>query len=87
MNQVKAPNVWSLGFNGTGIVVGIQDTGMRWTHNALKPHYRGWNGLDADHNYNWRDAIHTGGGICTPEPPGAVRRPLPRHARDGNRHR
>ena len=66
VNQVKAPNVWSLGFTGTGIVVGVQDTGMRWTHNALKPHYRGWNGSTADHNYNWWDAIHTGGGICTP---------------------
>ena len=45
VNQVKAPNVWSLGFNGTGIVVADQDTGIRWTHNALRPHYRGWNGL------------------------------------------
>ena len=59
VNQVKAPNVWSLGFNGTGIVVANQDTGMRWTHNALKPHYRGWNGSTADHNYNWHDSIHT----------------------------
>ena len=66
MNQVKAPNVWALGFNGTGIVVAVQDTGDRWTHNALKPKYRGWNGSAADHNYNWWDAIHSGGGICTP---------------------
>ena len=66
VTQVKAPNVWSLGFNGTGIVVANQDTGMRWTHNALKPHYRGWNGSSADHNYNWWDAIHSGGGICSP---------------------
>ena len=66
VNQVKAPNVWALGFNGTGIVVAVQDTGVRWTHNALKPHYRGWNGSAADHNYNWWDAIHSGGGICTP---------------------
>ena len=66
VNQVKAPNVWALGFNGTDIVVGVQDTGVRWTHNALKPHYRGWNGSAADHNYNWWDAIHSGGGICTP---------------------
>ena len=29
VNQVKAPNVWALGFNGTGIVVGVQDTGVR----------------------------------------------------------
>ena len=35
---------------------------MRWTHNALKPHYRGWNGSTADHNYNWWDSIHSGGG-------------------------
>jgi serine protease AprX len=39
-------------------VVGSADTGQRWTHNALKPHYRGWNGTVADHNYNWHDSIH-----------------------------
>ena len=39
---------------------------MRWTHNAIKPHYRGWNGSTADHNYNWHDSIHSGGGICSP---------------------
>ena len=32
---------------------------MRWTHNALKPHYRGWNGSTADHNFNWHDSIHS----------------------------
>jgi subtilisin family serine protease len=31
---------------------------VRWTHNALKPHYRGWDGQNADHDYNWHDAIH-----------------------------
>src|SRR6266513_2738343 len=31
---------------------------MRGTQNDLKPHYRGWNGTAADHNYNWWDAIH-----------------------------
>ena len=55
---VNAPDLWNLGFTGKGIVVGNQDTGMRWTHNALKPHYRGWNGSTADHNYNWHDSIH-----------------------------
>jgi len=39
---------------------------MRWTHNALKPKYRGWNGVTADHNFNWHDAIHSGGGSCGP---------------------
>jgi len=53
-----APDVWALGFRGQGITVAGADTGIRWTHNALKPHYRGWNGVTADHNYNWHDSIH-----------------------------
>ena len=53
-----APDVWALGFRGQGITVAGADTGQRWTHNALKPHYRGWDGVSADHNYNWHDSIH-----------------------------
>src|SRR5438034_10760953 len=71
VQNVNAPQVWAMGFTGQGIVIGNEDTGMRWTHNALKPHYRGWNGSTADHNYNWHDSIHSGGGICgadSPEP-------------------
>jgi len=64
VDNVNAPAVWALGFKGQGIVVGDLDTGTRWTHDALKSHYRGWNGSTADHNYNWHDAIHSGGGIC-----------------------
>ena len=64
INFVRAPQVWALGFTGQGVVVGGQDTGYRWTHNALKPHYRGWNGTTADHDFNWHDSIHSGGGIC-----------------------
>ena len=62
--NVNAPAVWALGFTGQGIVVGNEDTGMLWTHNALKPKYRGWNGVTADHNFNWHDSIHSGGGSC-----------------------
>jgi serine protease AprX len=54
----NAPSVWAEGFTGQNIVIGSADTGVRWTHNALKPHYRGWNGVTADHNYNWHDSIH-----------------------------
>ena len=39
-----APDVWGLGFRGETIVVAGADTGIRWTHNVLKPHYRGWDG-------------------------------------------
>jgi serine protease AprX len=66
VQSVNAPAVWAMGYTGAGIVIGDQDTGTRWTHAALKPKYRGWNGTTADHNYNWHDAIHTGGGICGP---------------------
>src|SRR5262245_42866857 len=58
ISYTHAPQVWELGFTGQGIVVGSVDTGVRWTHNALKPHYRGWDGQTADHDYNWHDAIH-----------------------------
>jgi len=64
ITQTNAPVVWALGFTGQGIVVGAEDTGYRWDHTALKPHYRGWNGSTADHNFNWHDSIHSGGGSC-----------------------
>lgn len=62
--QTKAPEVWVQGYQGEGIVIGGQDTGYRWTHVALKTAYRGWDGTTADHDYNWHDAIHSGGGSC-----------------------
>jgi len=62
--NVNAPAVWALGFTGQGIVIANEDTGMRWSHNALKSKYRGWDGTTADHNFNWHDSIHSGGGTC-----------------------
>ncbi len=64
VTQIRAPEAWARGFTGQGIVVGGNDTGYRWTHAVLKNGYRGWNGAAADHNYNWHDAIHSGGGSC-----------------------
>src|SRR6266550_4135828 len=58
ITYTHAPQVWALGFTGQGIVVAGADTGVRWTHDALKPHYRGWDGQTANHDYNWHDAIH-----------------------------
>ena len=58
VNYTHAPQVWALGFTGQNIVVASADTGVRWTHNALKPHYRGWDGANANHNFNWHDSIH-----------------------------
>jgi serine protease AprX len=69
ITYVRAPEVWAMGFTGQGIVVGGQDTGYEWTHPALQPHYRGWDGAAADHDYNWHDAIHSGGGSCGADSP------------------
>jgi len=69
--KVHAPEAWALGYTGQGIVVGGADTGIDWDHPALKNHYRGWNGLSANHDYNWHDSIHVGGSSCgadSPEP-------------------
>jgi uncharacterized repeat protein (TIGR01451 family) len=67
--QVRAPEVWALGYTGQGAVIAGQDTGYDWDHPALINTYRGWDGNSADHNYNWHDAIHTGGGVCGPDSP------------------
>ena len=58
ITYTHAPLVWAEGYFGQGIVLAGADTGFRWTHNAIKPHYRGWNGSTADHDYNWHDSIH-----------------------------
>jgi serine protease AprX len=58
IQYTHAPDVWALGFKGETVVVASADTGVRWTHNALKPHYRGWDGTNANHNFNWHDSIH-----------------------------
>ncbi|HWN98748.1 MAG TPA: S8 family serine peptidase [Blastocatellia bacterium] len=62
ISYTNAPQVWALGYTGQGIVVGGGDTGYQWDHPALKPHYRGWNGTIANHDYNWHDSIHSSSG-------------------------
>jgi subtilisin family serine protease len=53
---IHADEAWALGIEGSGIVVGGQDSGYDWDHPALKSHYRGWDGQQADHDYSWHDA-------------------------------
>lgn len=54
-----ATRVWDeYKVRGENIVIGGQDTGVRWDHKALQPHYRGWNGSSADHSYSWHDSAH-----------------------------
>ena len=62
--KIRAPELWTAGFSGQGVVIGGQDTGYDWDHPALKNKYRGWNGTVANHNYNWHDSIHVQTGPC-----------------------
>lgn len=57
LTQINADDVWAMGFTGVGTVVGGQDTGYEWEHPAIKAKYRGWDGANVDHDYNWHDAI------------------------------
>lgn len=71
VTKVRAPDVWALGFTGQGVVIAGQDTGIRWTHAAIKQKYRGWDAgtSTVNHNYNWHDSIHApqSGGSCGPD--------------------
>ena len=58
IQKIRAPELWSRGFTGQGVVVGIADTGVEWTHPALRSQYRGSSGSAAAHAYNWHDAVH-----------------------------
>ena len=58
ITHVLADQVWALGIDGTGMVVANLDTGVRYTHEVLEPHYRGNLGGGAfNHDYNWLDGV------------------------------
>ena len=57
LSKTGADEVWDLGYRGQGVVVAGQDTGTEWEHPSIKDKYRGWDGQQANHNYNWHDAI------------------------------
>jgi subtilisin family serine protease len=71
VQKIGAPILWAQGVTGQGVVVAGQDTGYDWDHPALLGKYRGWDGVAADHNYHWHDAIHVANFSCpadSPEP-------------------
>jgi subtilisin family serine protease len=70
LTNVRAPEVWALGYRGAGVVVAGQDTGYRWDHPALRASYRGWNGAAASHDHHWWDAIHADIGTPNASPCG-----------------
>ncbi|MEX2227995.1 MAG: S8 family serine peptidase, partial [Dehalococcoidia bacterium] len=57
--HVQADDAWALGYRGQGVVVAGADTGVRYTHNAIRSQYRGYDAATGtwDHSYNWHDSI------------------------------
>ncbi|CAG7820211.1 unnamed protein product [Allacma fusca] len=49
VSRTQADEVWKLGYDGSGIVVGIIDSGVRLTHDVLRETYVGTD------NYGWFD--------------------------------
>ncbi|MFF0449998.1 S8 family serine peptidase [Streptomyces sp. NPDC004609] len=67
VDRINAPKVWSgLGVRGEGIVVANIDTGVDFTHPALKTRYRGLKTDGThDHDYHWFDPTR----ICSGSAP------------------
>ncbi|MCJ7752000.1 MAG: S8 family serine peptidase, partial [Armatimonadetes bacterium] len=73
--KVRAPEVWAMGIDGSGVVVGSIDTGVDYTHPDLATK---WRGYPSDPVGNWVDCVngysmpyddyghgtHTTGTIC-----------------------
>ena len=60
VSKINADDAWALGYSGQGIVVANIDTGVRYTHEALLPQYRGnLGGGSYNHTYSWYDPTGT----------------------------
>jgi subtilisin family serine protease len=53
--RIGADRVWAQGTSGSGVTVGIIDTGVSSVHPALRRQYRGYRAGAADNDYNWLD--------------------------------
>ncbi len=65
--RVGADKVWAKGFEGQGVVVAGNDTGIKWDIPAIKDRYRGFSHDTVNHNYNWHDAIHHNSPLSSPD--------------------
>ncbi|HJU39447.1 MAG TPA: S8 family serine peptidase, partial [Tahibacter sp.] len=53
LRQIGADQVWAQGTTGSGVTVGIIDSGVLPDHEALRQQYRGYQGGASVHDYNW----------------------------------
>lgn len=51
VTQINADDVWALGYNGDGIIVGVIDTGTDYNHMDL--HNRMWHDTPNGYHYGW----------------------------------
>lgn len=58
VRKIGADKVWNYGNRGEGIIYGIADTGVSFTHPVLTKNYRGIKSDGSyDHNYSWWDGV------------------------------
>lgn len=67
--KINADDVWAGGNTGQGIVVANNDTGVRYTHEAVNAQYRGnLGGGSYNHDYDWWDPQSGNPASQTPAP-------------------
>lgn len=66
LNLIRAPQVWALGINGTGVLVGNSDDGFQWRHQDLVN--RTFQNLGEDANNNGMTIIYGTGLTSTYDP-------------------
>ncbi len=58
IEHIEVPAVWEkYGLDGSGVVIGIIDTGVNLDHPALKNSWRGYNQGELNADYNWFDPL------------------------------